>query len=281
MADKNDNVVALKAPPSRPKYERPFVSTYVARQLTRWIEDAHDECGITVVSGPWGIGKTTTLDAFAAREEVQCAIVKVEAGSRRGATPIVVMQLVLEAMTELLGQHRGQSPGNAYWVVRRRLFQMLEEYQRRTWDSEDSGRFTLIFDEAQYLSSESIEMLRFWNDADRSIMPFPIGLVFVGNNEFALQDDGTGQSVLSGAVRSRALFVEQLEYTDLTDEDMAAFAKSRGIVEPEAVAAFVGHFSSPRARRDLRLVERAIARMHDRAGDATISAEIVRSAINP
>ena len=58
------------------------------------------------------------------------------------------------------------------------------------------------------LLRDALGVLRFWNDKDRCYSPFPIGLVFVGNNEFSLAPDSHGACVISAAVADRALYVE-------------------------------------------------------------------------
>ena len=152
---------------------------------------------------------------------------------------------------------------------------------REKWSFGQLPLFTVIFDEAQYLSKDAIEMLRYWNDRDRTTAPFPIGLVFIGNKEFALTENRSGQSIISGAVRSRALFIEELDYINITDADLKAFCKSRGIENSKAIAAFVRYFSKPRVKRDLRTAEQLLSAIRRRAGDKPVSAEIVDSILNP
>jgi hypothetical protein len=137
--------------------------------------------------------------------------------------------------------------------------------------------FTMIFDEAQYLSRESIDMLRYWNDWDRTMTPFPVGLIFVGNSEFALQEDSTGHSALSGAVRSRALFVEALDYSDVTDADISMILRSLGLYEPDAISSILAYFKQPRVRRDLRSVTRIDAQFRRKIGAAAVSLDMART----
>jgi hypothetical protein len=139
---------------------------------------------------------------------------------------------------------------------------------------------SIVFDEGQYLSREAIEMLRFWNDGDRTTTPFPVGLLFVGNSEFALAEDGSGYSVLSGAVRSRALFVETLEYDDVTDEDIVSFLTSRGPYEPEAVRVVLAYFRQRRVRRDLRNVIRLDEVFRRRSNGRAVSPNIVQAVLS-
>jgi hypothetical protein len=263
--------------------DRPFVETSIARLFASRLSLTHMERGISVISGPWGIGKTTALDAFVAAQEFQAVVVKVDPGSsKRGATPIAVMQLVIEAMHEMTERRNVRGTlSNAYWSLRKMIFDEFVDVIGTDQMEWEHHRFTIIFDEAQYLSRDAIEMLRFWNDGDRTTTPIPIGLVFVGNNEFALQEDNSGQSVLSGAVRSRALFIDCLEYADISDSDLILFLQSRGIDDAAAIAATVTYFSQPRVRRDFRQVERFVGIFKRKAGDGAVTAKIVRDVLSP
>jgi hypothetical protein len=145
--------------------------------------------------------------------------------------------------------------------------------------SVEQPRFTFIFDEAQYLSREAIEMLRYWNDTDRTTTPIPVAIVFIGNNEFSLEEDSAGQSVISGAVRSRAFFIEPLDYADITDQDLILFAQSRGVTDAGAIAEIVRYYSSPRISRDLRHVERILATLSRRSNGAPVTAATVHEFI--
>ena len=199
-----------------------------------------------MISGPWGIGKTTAVDAFAREKAGGCIVVKVEQGSsKRGASPVSILQQTLEAVRPYIGRTPRAALSNAYWSLRQMLYNYLNEWRSQHGDI--AGRdhqplFSIVFDEGQYLSREAIEMLRYWNDEDRTATPFPVGLIFVGNSEFALAEDGSGQSVLSGAVRSRALFVESLEYDDVTDDDIVGLLTSRGAYDPDAVSLVLFYF---------------------------------------
>lgn len=259
--------------------ERPFVQTSIARQLLSRLKMTHEERGISVFSGPWGIGKTTALDAFQAEHECASVIVKVDPGSsKNGATPVSVMQHTLEALRPLRHRSpRGTCQPTSYFLLRRKLYEELD-YLFRASPDEDivDASFTFIFDEAQYLSREAIEMLRFWNDGDRTTTPFPVGLVFVGNNEFSLEEDRPGgHSVLSGAVRSRALFIEPLDYTDITDQDLILFAQSRGVTDAAAIADIIRYYSAPRIKRDLRNVEKLLGTLKRRAKGAPVTGAVV------
>lgn len=261
----------------------PFIETTIARRMMLRMRQTHEERGITVISGPWGIGKTSAIDAFEREFDGQCAIVKVEpAPTSRGLKTLRMLQLVIEALKELNHRQAGGYLGNSPWMLKQNVAALLKEW----WidqgpDAAWPPTFTLIFDEAQYLSREAIELLRYWNDADRCSMPFPVGLVFVGNNEFAMQETAAGESVLSGAVRSRLTWEVPLSYEDLSDMDMTLFLQSRGVTNEGALSEFVGYFSHYRIKRDLRQVNRVIERCKRMADGGAITGQIVRDILHP
>lgn len=264
---------------SAPENPRPFVETSIARHLLSRLQMTHDECAISVFSGPWGIGKTRTLDEFRAANEGCCLITKVEPGPRgKGAAPARVFQFIADGLQEASKSSHRKQLGTGYLELRRTIGDFLSE----RFEPDPGGpRFTFIFDEAQNLSREAIETLRYWNDSDRCTTPFPVGLFFVGNNEFSLRTDGRADSVISGAVRSRALFIEALDYDDITDTDLALFAQSRGIADPAAISALVKYYTSPKAKPDLRQVEKTTSIIRRLAGDQPASAAIVNSVLYP
>jgi hypothetical protein len=162
------------------------------------------------------------------------------------------------------------------------LFNYVAEWrsqQQSTATHDPPPLLSFVFDEAQYLSREAIEMLRYWNDGDRTITPFPVGLIFIGNSEFALEENGSGQSALSGAVRSRALFVEALDYEDVTSADVSSFMHSRGPYEPDAVSLVVAYFQQRRVRRDMRNMVRLDEVFRRRSGGAAVTLDTVRAVL--
>lgn len=266
--------------PSAENEPLPFVDTTVARLMLSRMEITHEETGITVVSGPWGIGKTTAIDAFVAQHECQCAVIKVEPGTtKRGATGGKVMQGVVEALRLLSGRPVGTQLSNSTWTLRQMIYNLLGEIfeygEEGGFEPGRFPRFTFIFDEAQYLSKEAIDILRFWNDRDRTSTPFPVGLIFVGNNEFAMAESLGGESVLSGAVRSRLLFEVPLAYTHINDTDLTLFAQSRGVTDATALREFVAYFNQSRVRRDLRSAEKLLTACRRKAGEGQIISHVI------
>lgn len=256
-----------------------FVETTVAKHMLSRMQMTHDECGITVISGPWGIGKTTAIDAFENENKGRCAVVKVEPGATtsKGATSGKIMQLTVEALRQLNRQSTGTQLSNSTWTLRQMINSRLSEHMQYMTDMGlVLPHFTFIFDEAQYLSKDAIEVLRFWNDGDRTTTPFPVGLIFVGNNEFAMEESLGGDSVLSGAVRSRLLFELPLAYSHLTDTDLTLFAQSKGVTDAGALGEFVRYFNLPRIKRDLRLANRLLDICLRDAPDGMVDATTVR-----
>lgn len=110
-------------------------------------------------------------------------------------------------------------------------------------------------------------------------MPFPIGLAFVGNSEFALEEKPNGLSILSGAVRSRSLFVETLSYNDVSDDDISSFLRACGSYDADALSFMLGYFRRPRVRRDFRTILRLDASIRRRSPDSTISIAAAQSVL--
>ncbi len=137
---------------------------------------------------------------------------------------------------------------------------------------------TIVFDEAQNLSREAIEVLRFANDLHGGYSPFPIGMIFVGNNEFILKSDQRGQSVLSAAVADRALYNETYAYSDVTDDDLALFVEARGLTDPCALNLVIRHFAT-RGDRSFRRVADLLDDLSEEAGGESVTAASVRAVL--
>lgn len=270
-------------PVSQLQVRMPPVETSVVRFIRTRLQVTHEERAICVISGPWGIGKTTAVECFARANAGRCVIVKVEPGSmKRGASPVLVLQQTLEALRPLVGRSSRATLSTAYWSLRYALCKHLEEWSAPE-EKENFGdqppRLTIVFDEAQYLSRESIEMLRFWNDADRTVTPFPLGLIFIGNSEFALQEETSGESTLSGAVRSRSLFIETLDYNDVLDEDIVNFLRSCGAYEDAAISLMLAYFRQRRVRRDFRSMAQLDKVFRRTTRTACVTPEVVQSVL--
>lgn len=258
------------------------VNTSVVRFIQTRMELTHQERGICVISGSWGIGKTTAANWFACQHSGSCIVVKIEPGSmKRGASPIFVLQQTLEAMRPHLGRSRQATLSNAYWSLRQLLYSYLCDWRSQHQHPESADiHLTLVFDEAQYLSRHAIEMLRYWNDPENAFTPFPLALIFIGNSEFALDENAPDGGAISGAVRSRALFIETLDYGDVDDADILSFLGSLGPYEDRAKEHLLSYFKRPRIRRDFRTIAHLDAAFRRRCGKEVVDLELVRSILN-
>lgn len=254
------------------------MATSVARRLLARMHATHDKRAISVFAGPPGIGKTTAIDVFCERHPQETAVVKIE---RQGARELLVLQQVVEAL-----RHTAQSPlrsrvDHLRWA-RQEIYDTLERLSALQAPPEEvapSPRLTLVFDEAQNLSRQSIEALRYWNDADRCYAPFRVGFVFIGNSEFALQADASGRSSISAAVADRALFIESLEYADLTDDDLKLFVGSKLDAREDVVSAVVRCFTSRGVTRSLRRVRNFLEELEEVADGGPMTHELVEQVL--
>jgi type II secretory pathway predicted ATPase ExeA len=252
-----------------------FIATSIARRLVARMRATHERRRISVFAGPPGIGKTTAIDYLATELEKTFVVVKID---RRGAREVLVLQHVLDALRQLTAAPWFHS-SNAIWELRRYLFNAIcswagaEPVAVRRGDHDPAGfpKLTLVFDEAQNLSRQAIEALRYWNDADRCYAPFPIGLIFVGNSEFSLQADLDGRSVVSAAVADRAMYVQTYDYSDVTDDDLRLYLRSRRNLEPDAVEALIAFFGGSRVSRSFRRVDDLIDELPSRSGSITLA----------
>ncbi|CAN5881120.1 hypothetical protein BH11PSE6_BH11PSE6_03730 [soil metagenome] len=262
-----------------------FVATSIATTMTERLRTTHKRRGISIFSGPPGIGKTTAIGAFESEFSGRVAVIKINSTK---ASIRLVMQHAVDAMRKIGTQSTGYVYQDAN-QIRKQLQNEIEYWTLGKVGDVEGERFgafhapplTFVFDEAQNLSRGAIEALRYWNDHDRCYAPFPIGLVFVGNNEFSLKSDRLGQSVISAAVADRALFTESFEYADLTNADIRLFLRAHGIEDEAAIFALVKHYSAPRAIRSLRAVLRNIEALKDEADGQAITIDTVRDVLAP
>jgi hypothetical protein len=259
-----------------------YVPTSLARRMIARMANVHRRRRIAIFSGPPGIGKTTAIDVFQASDPRNVLIIKV---ARRNAKEHLVLQHFLEELLRI--EQREIVPPSSIWQLRRHIFREMCGRIGVDWRDIKAGAdmpsgvspVTLIVDEAQNLSREAIEVMRYWNDNDRCYAPFPVGLIFVGNSEFSLQVDGDGQSPISAAVADRALYIETLDYADLTDDDLRLVIERHGVTEPAALAAILRMFRGPRTVRSLRRVLSFVEEVQDIADGRAVTSHVVRQAL--
>jgi hypothetical protein len=260
-----------------------FIATSIARRLMARIHSSHDRRRIGVFAGPPGIGKTTAIDALSGQLAGAMVVVKI---SRRNAREVMVLRHVLEGLRGLAGS-RSHHASTSVWELRSDIFNAACAWAGVDASAARRGevpqarfpRLTIVFDEAQNLSREAIESLRFWNDADRCYGPFPLGLVFVGNNEFSLQTDVDGRSVISAAVADRALYVQTFDYGDVTDDDVRLYVEASGIVDEGAVDTLIAYLDAARVSRSFRRIQDLIYEINDVANTGPVTACLVREVL--
>ena len=194
-----------------------------------------------------------------------------------------MLQHVLDAIRRLGGSPSVHFP-SSLWELRSDIFGAICSWagadpsaaRRAEYQPTDFPRLTIVFDEAQNLAREAIESLRYWNDADRCYAPFPLGLVFVGNNEFSLQTDLDGRSVISAAVADRALYVQTFDYSDVTDDDIRLYLEAKGIVDEMALSILVRHINERRTSRSFRRIQDLVEELTENSAGSPVTVEAVR-----
>lgn len=248
--------------------------TTVANNLLTRMRRTHEQARIAIFTGPPGIGKTTAINAFKAEFEGEVAVVTIPGKNVRGP-------LALRHVIRSIRMMNGVDMGGAH--IQSESSRLARELQQQLLDRRftpyGGRRLTIVFDEAQTLSREAVETLRFYNDAATPDAPFPIGLIFVGNHELSLKVDDAGQSTISAAVASRASYQIELGRSDLKDSDYRLMLAAAGIENPEAQALVVRYFMQPRVPRDLRQLRRMIEELHDEAAGRPVTAETVAAVL--
>jgi DNA transposition AAA+ family ATPase len=259
-----------------------FVPTSIARRLIVRMRATHERRRISIFSGPPGIGKTTAIDEFRSLHPDNVVVAKV---ARRPAKEVLVLQHALESFRTTCGGTKRVVLPSSIWLLKTYLHREIAAWanaasgRNKRSAGASGGRLTFVFDEAQNLSREAIEILRYWNDADRCYAPFPIGLVFVGNSEFSLSADASGESPISSAVADRALYIETLDYGDVTDADVEMFVTAQGVTDRSAIDAILRFIRNSRSPRSLRRVADLLDDIIDLAAGAEVTGEAVHAAL--
>lgn len=249
--------------------------TSVARNMLGRMRKTHEKARIAIFTGPPGIGKSTSIRALRAECPDEVAIITIK---DRNASAVLALRHMLRALSQLIGNGDGPSPQSE---SSRLAFQI--QFALEVWRNQhfNGARLTLIFDEAQNLSRGAIETLRFYNDAAGDDMPFPVGLIFVGNHELSLKVDDKGQSTISAAVSSRAFYKIEFDVTKpVLEADYRLLLEDAGVMDAAAVDLIVRYFTRPRVPRDLRQLRQLIEELREEADDDPITVETVNSVLS-
>src|SRR5581483_10240292 len=117
-------------------------------------------------AGPPGIGKSTAIQQFSLRRPGEVAKVQV---AKRNAREVLVLQHTLEAVRRV-ARSPHQHVANSIWELRNALYAAACGWagvkpaaaRAGEYDPRTLPRLTLVFDEAQNLSREAIDALRYW-----------------------------------------------------------------------------------------------------------------------
>jgi DNA polymerase III delta prime subunit len=265
----------------------PYVPTTVSQAIVARMQRTHEKRRISIFSGPPGIGKTSAIDQFKIANDYHVVVLKI---SNKNTSDLVAYQYMLEGFAKMTEQEYSAYSADRY-AIKNQLCRRIADWGggNLPWplasatgqEPEVYPNLTFVFDEAQNLSRHAVDALRYWNDPDRCYGPFPIGVIFIGNNEFALKADRSGTSVISAAVADRALYHESFDYSAVKASDLELFVRSRGIAEPNAVAALVRRYSGPRVARSLRRLSDDIDELFDEADGSPVTLATVKAVFSP
>ena len=107
----------------------------------------------------------------------------------------------------------------------------------------------------------------------------PIGLVFVGNDEFSLSKRQSGVSVLSAAVADRALHIESYTRDDLSDSDVHLYLKARELNDDDLRATVIRSMKGSPVHWSLRRAERIADDLDDHPAGKPFTADQVNEVL--
>lgn len=257
--------------------ERPApIQTTVLDYMVTRMQRTHDRRRSAMFVGPPGLGKSTAIEAFRAANPESVMVVSV---LKRGVTGTQVLQQLLRA----LRAHNGRPANYITNATAQVLQQIGVEIEHaggglpRDAGPERFPSLTIVFDEAQRLTNAALDALRGYNEPHYHCAgTFPLGMIFVGNNELSLEDRGGG-SILDEGMRDRLLYAARIGYSLVTPDDIKSFAQSLGIADKGALTMIARRFSGERIPRSFRQIERFVDECRDEACGAPVTAEIVNS----
>ena len=256
------------------------LETSVLRRLLARMQRTHDRRRVSVFVGPPGIGKTTAIEAFRRSNPDNVVAVKV---MKRGVTGPQALQQLLLALRSLRNRDTGYLT-SATSEVQRYLAIEIEKIGgglTRDQRPELFPHVTVVFDEAQRLTNGAIDALRDYSEPHYLCRgTFPIGMIFVGNNELSLQASNGGASILDEGKADRLLYRDRLTYDDIERADLELFIRSMGVNDDSAITGIINVFSgNHRAQPSLRKVGDFIDELRDEAMGEPVTAATVRKVL--
>ncbi|MBA4050962.1 MAG: hypothetical protein C0472_03585 [Erythrobacter sp.] len=251
-----------------------FEHMYERMKRTHWRRRA------SVFVGPPGIGKSTAIEAFRAKYPQEVVVVSV---LKRGITGPQALQQLLQAL-----RTRNGNPAtyitNATSQVQQQIAVEIEKVGGGLPRDTSPERFpllTIVFDEAQRLTNGAIDALRDYNEPHyRCRGTFPLGLIFVGNNELSLKIASDGNSILDAGMGDRLRYSEHLTYDHVERQDIELYVRSLGVSDDGAVNAIVSAFYGPFGdQRSFRRINDLVEDLVDEALDEPITRDTVRAVL--
>nr|WP_277991046.1 ATP-binding protein [Sphingomonas panni] len=243
------------------------------------MQDTHARRRASFFVGPPGIGKSTAINAFAAANPGKVMVEKI---NKRGVTGRQALQTLLLALRQL-SDREGNHVSNATGEVQRQIAVEIERLSggyRRDDHPELFPKLTIVLDEAQRLTNNAIDALRDWNEPHYFCAgTFPIGMIFVGNNELSLEAGKGGTSILDEGMQDRLLYRKRLTYNDVERADIERFCRVEGIDDDGAVGAIATAFAQQNAQRSFRRLSDFIVTVQRQAGADPVTRDTVRSAL--
>lgn len=275
-----EELAGFEPKPSAPPMPIGTIDTSVLRRLVARMQRTHERRRASFFVGPPGIGKSTAIEAFRAANPGSVVVARV---MKRGVTGPQALQQLLLALRTRTGRETTYVT-NATSEVQRYIAIEIEKAgggRPRSDRPEEFPLLTIVFDEAQRLTNGAIDALRDYNEPHYLCRgTFPLGMIFVGNNELSLQASGGGASILDEGMADRLLYRERLTYDDIGQDDLERFVRSRGVSDDGAVGAIVATFSGQFAQqRSFRRISDFIDELQDEALDQPITRAIVRAVL--
>ncbi len=256
------------------------IPTRIFTQMVPRMQRTHERRRASFFVGPPGIGKSTAIAGFAAMNTGDVMVTRI---TKRGVTGPQALGLLLGALRERAGRDTNYT-GHAAGALLHNIHVELDKAcgnRRRDEHPNLFPKLTIVFDEAQRLTNNAIDALRDWNEPHYFCAgPFPIGMIFVGNNELSLDAGRGGTSILDEGMQDRLLFRDRLTYEHVDRSDMEDFARSRGVADDGAVNAIGTAFAGPHTQRSFRRLADFIDLLFDEAGDEPLTRETVRTVLS-
>lgn len=258
-----------------------LVQTNILRRLIARMHKTHQTRRASLFVGPPGIGKSTAIKAFQDANRGHVVVARI---MKRQSTANQALEQLFIALRSRTGEI--QSPlTTSFARIQHKVDIEIERAGGGLRRDEPLERFpllTVVFDEAQRLTNNAIDALRDYNEPHYYCRgTFPIGMIFVGNNELSLKPSNNGLSVLDVGMADRLKYKEQLHYNDVEPEDIALFANAQGVSHEGAVKAIIRYFFSSNSEpRSFRKIGDLIDELHDEALGETVTEKTVRTVLS-